>query len=85
MMAGVLAALAAPVRALRGGKRGPADDGIEYDANEEKDPEQFKHLAAQFPQVDERDAKTPDAWVKRHPDLVRLTGKHPFNVEATLP
>ena len=84
-MAGVLAALAAPVRALRGGKRGPADDGIEYDANEEKDPEQFKHLAAQFPQVDERDAKTPDAWVKRHPDLVRLTGKHPFNVEATLP
>lgn len=25
-------------------------------------------------QEDSRDADTPDAWVKRHPDLVRLTG-----------
>lgn len=24
-------------------------------------------------------------WVKRHPHLIRLTGKHPFNVEAPLP
>ena len=29
--------------------------------------------------------KTPDNWIKRHPDLIRLTGKHPFNVEANLP
>lgn len=34
--------------------------------------------------VDERDANTPDRWVRRHPDLVRLTGKHPFNCEAPL-
>ncbi|KAL4248390.1 Nitrate reductase [Abortiporus biennis] len=30
------------------------------------------------------DAQTPDNWVKRNPDFVRLTGKHPFNVEAPL-
>ena len=29
--------------------------------------------------------KTPDNWIKRHPHLIRLTGKHPFNVEANLP
>ena len=33
-------------------------------------------------QVLPEDAKTPDAWVQRHPSLIRLTGKHPFNVEA---
>ncbi|GBG31701.1 Nitrate reductase NADH [Hondaea fermentalgiana] len=31
---------------------------------------------------DPRDAKTPDAWVPRHPEMVRLTGIHPFNAEA---
>lgn len=35
--------------------------------------------------VDERDQKTPDDWVKRHPELVRLTGRHPFNCEPPLP
>ncbi len=25
--------------------------------------------------VDARDAATPDAWVPRHPDLIRLTGR----------
>ena len=35
--------------------------------------------------VDERDVGTPDEWVPRHPDLVRLTGRHPFNCEPTLP
>ncbi|EMD41310.1 hypothetical protein CERSUDRAFT_89880 [Gelatoporia subvermispora B] len=30
------------------------------------------------------DAHTPDSWVKRNPDLVRLTGKHPCNSEARL-
>eukprot|EP00897_Mesotaenium_endlicherianum_P010740 jgi/Mesen1/9695/ME000069S09098 len=34
--------------------------------------------------VDDRDANTPDRWIKRHPELVRLTGKHPFNCEAPL-
>jgi nitrate reductase (NAD(P)H) len=31
--------------------------------------------------VDARDVGTPDDWVPRHPALVRLTGKHPFNCE----
>jgi nitrate reductase (NAD(P)H) len=31
--------------------------------------------------VDPRDVGTPDEWVPRHPALVRLTGKHPFNCE----
>mmetsp|Transcript_29837 Transcript_29837/g.43981 ORF Transcript_29837/g.43981 Transcript_29837/m.43981 type:complete len:932 (+) Transcript_29837:87-2882(+) len=32
-------------------------------------------------EVDPRDEKTPDDWIPRHPDLVRLTGRHPFNCE----
>ena len=32
-------------------------------------------------EVDERDMKCADSWVPRHPDLIRLTGKHPFNAE----
>ncbi|GBC07372.1 hypothetical protein RclHR1_07410008 [Rhizophagus clarus] len=35
--------------------------------------------------IDPRDAKTSDNWVPRHPELIRLTGKHPFNCEAPLP
>nr|AGO04408.1 nitrate reductase [Pisolithus tinctorius] len=35
-------------------------------------------------EVAELDRETPDNWVKRNPDLVRLTGKHPFNCEARL-
>lgn len=34
--------------------------------------------------VDERDAGTADGWVRRHPELVRLTGRHPFNCEPPL-
>ena len=34
--------------------------------------------------IDARDADTPDNWVPRHPDLIRLTGRHPFNVEPPL-
>ncbi|KAF8137711.1 hypothetical protein EV363DRAFT_1414909 [Boletus edulis] len=35
-------------------------------------------------EVAEADRETPDNWVKRNPDLIRLTGKHPFNCEAKL-
>ncbi|TPX63126.1 hypothetical protein SpCBS45565_g06859 [Spizellomyces sp. 'palustris'] len=35
-------------------------------------------------QVDERDKKTPDEWIRRNPVLLRLTGRHPFNCEAPL-
>ncbi|BDA47084.1 Nitrate reductase [NADH] [Coccomyxa sp. Obi] len=34
-------------------------------------------------EIDPKDAATPDAWVPRHPDLIRLTGRHPLNVEPT--
>ncbi|KAH7054728.1 nitrate reductase [Linnemannia elongata] len=36
-------------------------------------------------QLDPRDANTPDRWIKRHPELIRLTGKHPFNCEPPVP
>lgn len=35
-------------------------------------------------EVLEQDKKTPDAHVPRDPRLIRLTGVHPFNVEAPL-
>ncbi|KAG8389719.1 hypothetical protein BUALT_Bualt01G0008000 [Buddleja alternifolia] len=35
--------------------------------------------------LDSRDEFTADNWVERHPAMVRLTGKHPFNAEAPLP
>jgi len=53
--------------------------------NHDADALKSRYLAQHYPAVDERDAKTPDNWVKRHPNLIRLTGKHPFNVEANLP
>lgn len=31
-----------------------------------------------------QDLRTPDHWVHRNPQLIRLTGKHPFNCEAPL-
>jgi len=34
--------------------------------------------------VDERDKNTSDDWIPRHPELVRLTGRHPFNCEPPL-
>ena len=34
--------------------------------------------------IDAKDQDTPDQWVPRHKDLVRLTGRHPFNCEAPL-
>ncbi|CAL6354784.1 unnamed protein product [Bathycoccus prasinos] len=33
---------------------------------------------------DVKDVNTPDNWVARHPNLVRLTGTHPFNCEPDL-
>jgi len=35
-------------------------------------------------EVDTQDANSPDAWIKRHKDMVRLTGRHPFNSEPKL-
>eukprot|EP00188_Purpureofilum_apyrenoidigerum_P000899 Plantae.Rhodophyta-Purpureofilum_apyrenoidigerum.ctg14581.p1 GENE.Plantae.Rhodophyta-Purpureofilum_apyrenoidigerum.ctg14581~~Plantae.Rhodophyta-Purpureofilum_apyrenoidigerum.ctg14581.p1 ORF type:complete len:873 (-),score=188.10 Plantae.Rhodophyta-Purpureofilum_apyrenoidigerum.ctg14581:251-2869(-) len=35
-------------------------------------------------EIDDRDKKCPDNWVPRHPELIRLTGKHPFNSEPPI-
>jgi nitrate reductase (NAD(P)H) len=34
--------------------------------------------------IDEKDQFTPDNWIPRHPDLIRLTGTHPLNAEPPL-
>ncbi|CAG8643720.1 1355_t:CDS:2, partial [Cetraspora pellucida] len=34
--------------------------------------------------IDPRDIGTPDDWIPRHSEMVRLTGKHPFNAESPL-
>ncbi|KAK9713817.1 hypothetical protein RND81_06G053000 [Saponaria officinalis] len=34
--------------------------------------------------LDSRDEGTADHWIERHPSLIRLTGKHPFNSEPPL-
>lgn len=48
----------------------------------------LKHETAEWNEettaIDARDANTPDKWIPRHPDLIRLTGKHPFNCEPPL-
>ena len=52
-----------------------------------------EHASSDFPlappsseptQVLDLDKKTPDSWLPRDPRLIRLTGVHPFNVEAPL-
>mmetsp|Transcript_32947 Transcript_32947/g.33559 ORF Transcript_32947/g.33559 Transcript_32947/m.33559 type:complete len:960 (+) Transcript_32947:91-2970(+) len=35
-------------------------------------------------ETDSKDKNTPDEWIHRHPAMVRLTGRHPFNSEAPL-
>lgn len=44
-----------------------------------------KNRRAAVSAIDPKDKGTPDEWVPRHPDMVRLTGRHPFNVEPPLP
>ncbi len=35
-------------------------------------------------EIDERDISTPDDWIPRHHEMIRLTGRHPFNSEPPL-
>ena len=76
---------------LKNAKNDDADDDLchqvaaDMNINHDADAQKSRYLAQMYPHVDERDIKTPDNWVKRHPNLIRLTGKHPFNVEAPLP
>ncbi|KXS99201.1 hypothetical protein AC578_3025 [Pseudocercospora eumusae] len=41
-------------------------------------------LSSEPTEVIDIDKKTPDSWLPRDPRLIRLTGVHPFNVEAPL-
>eukprot|EP01018_Ginkgo_biloba_P023336 Gb_01163 [translate_table: standard] len=60
-------------------------DSSEDDDDDEKFVWKFDHdtLGTEF-QVDLRDQGTADNWVRRNPQLVRLTGRHPFNCEPPL-
>ena len=40
------------------------------------------HFHGTFVQVDKKDAGTPDEWIKRHPKLIRLTGRYAPVTEA---
>jgi nitrate reductase (NAD(P)H) len=71
-----------------GGRRRPGPDS---DSDDEDDiPPDWRalyrpRLEVDPPVQDPRDEATADAWVRRHPALVRLTGKHPFNSEPPIP
>lgn len=58
----------------------------EFDDEFSSGDEKVWQYAAEVPiaQVDDRDKGTSDDWVPRHPELVRLTGRHPFNCEPPL-
>merc|ERR1719353_2667384 len=43
-----------------------------------------KFPEAHITKIDDEDKGTPDDWVPRHPDLIRLTGRHPLNCEPPL-
>ncbi|KAK4758318.1 hypothetical protein SAY87_019619 [Trapa incisa] len=64
------------------------DDGSSSD--DESELEAYRDLIEEgnsdlMPSVlDPRDEGTADHWIERHPDMVRLTGKHPFNAEPPL-
>ncbi|KAM3423782.1 Nitrate reductase [Cercospora zeina] len=72
----------------------PPDSQSEHSGSEKADTESIhKNTGADFPlppptveptEVLEVDKKTPDGWLPRDPRLIRLTGVHPFNVEAPL-
>ncbi|PWZ19875.1 Nitrate reductase [NAD(P)H] [Zea mays] len=71
-----------------GGKRRTGPDSDSED--EDSIPPDWRSLYSPRLEVepsahDPRDEATSDAWVRRHPALVRLTGKHPFNSEPPVP
>jgi nitrate reductase (NAD(P)H) len=63
----------------------PATDGSVSDQSEEAGHDIPQPPATTIPtEILDVDKKTPDAHVPRDPRLIRLTGVHPFNVEAPL-
>jgi nitrate reductase (NAD(P)H) len=68
-------------------RRSGSDSDSDDDDNIPPDWRSLYHprLEVEPPVHDPRDEATSDAWVRRHPALVRLTGKHPFNSEPPVP
>ncbi len=64
-----------------------ADEDGESSSSDEYDEEKQEREIAEISvdAVDQRDVGTADDWIRRHPELVRLTGRHPFNSEVPLP
>ena len=58
-----------------------AKDGSTPPSDQLEAAKSYKDLG-DFP--DYRDVGTPDAWLPRDGRLVRLTGRHPFNVEPPM-
>jgi nitrate reductase (NAD(P)H) len=52
------------------------------DPNRKALPKKFPE--ANITKIDDKDKGTPDEWVPRHPDIIRLTGRHPLNCEPPL-
>lgn len=63
---------------------------VEIIEHDDDDDEEEEKIVWDFPKDDEaghtdpRDIGTADEWIKRNPQLVRLTGKHPLNCEPSL-
>ena len=57
------------------------DEVVSYYLKDQIEDESYQETAVA---IDAKDQDTPDQWVPRHKDLVRLTGRHPFNCEAPL-
>ena len=63
-----------------------------WDEDDDDDEQDWRELYGSHLQLqvvepaanDRRDEGTADAWVKRNPSLIRLTGKHPLNCEPPL-
>lgn len=72
----------------------PTPPRSEHSDREKAEPDTVRDVRdAEFPlpppcteptDILEADKKTPDGWLPRDPRLIRLTGVHPFNVEAPL-
>jgi hypothetical protein len=75
------------MEASKSGGDASVDEDGESSSSDEYDEEKQEWEIAEISvdAVDQRDVGTADDWIRRHPELVRLTGRHPFNSEAPLP
>jgi len=81
----------APLHFRKGAQTFSAVTTEEFDDDEDEDSSsgdekvQWNYAPTlSITQIDDRDVGTSDDWIPRHPDLVRLTGRHPFNCEPPL-